>query len=47
MMERAGILLFESILTRDPNNLLGMPMIALRECLDEIGFNVSDFMTLS
>lgn len=40
MMEKAGIFLFKSIQTRDPNSLLGIPLIALRECFAELGHDI-------
>jgi len=42
-MEKAGILLFESITSTDPNALIGMPMIALTNCLEKIGYSILDF----
>jgi MAF protein len=44
-MEKAGIFLFERIESRDPNALIGLPMIALAEGLSELGHSVFDFMT--
>ena len=42
-MEKAGILLFESIQSDDPNALIGMPMIALTRSLEDLGYRIFDF----
>jgi len=44
MMERAGIFLFERIESHDPNALIGIPMIALKECLRELGVDIFDLI---
>lgn len=44
-MEKAGIFLFESIASKDPNALIGIPMIALAKGLNAIGHDVFDFMS--
>lgn len=43
-MEKAGIFLFDRIDARDPNALLGIPMIALVESLADLGYDIFDFM---
>jgi MAF protein len=42
-MEKAGIFLFESIRSNDPNALIGIPMIALAKSLAELGHDIFDF----
>lgn len=45
-MEKAGIFLFESIRSNDPNALIGIPMIALAKSLAELGHDIFDFSLL-
>ena len=40
MCEGLGILLFESLKGRDPNSLVGLPLIALNELFDEFGVDL-------
>ncbi|MFC3095814.1 septum formation protein Maf [Alteromonas sediminis] len=47
MMERAGIFLFKKILSEDPNALIGIPMIALRECLTLLEVDIFDLLKRS
>lgn len=43
--EGKGILLFESIKSRDPNALIGLPVLMLRDLLQQAGLNLLDIAT--
>lgn len=43
--EGLGITLFSALNGRDPNSLIGLPLISLQELLLESGFNVFDYMS--